>query len=75
MQRFMEVVNLVFFKPLTAIAQTVLLYIAIHHIVTRAVCWPECGDTVHIKTQGLRYDILQYCKQGNILQPNFLILI
>ncbi len=32
-----------------------------------AVYIQESGHTIHIKTQGLGYDILQYCKQGDIL--------
>lgn len=27
----------------------------------------EFGKTIHIRMQGLRYDILRYCKKGNIL--------
>ncbi len=27
----------------------------------------ECGDTISIVIQGLRFDILQYLMQGNIL--------
>ncbi len=34
---------------------------------TRAVYWQESGDTIRITIQGLRYDILRYCKQGDIL--------
>ncbi len=32
----------------------------------RAVYWQESGDTIRITIHGLRYDILRYCKQGDI---------
>ncbi len=35
--------------------------------VCRAVYWQESGDTIRITIQGLQYDILRYCKQGDIL--------
>ncbi len=42
----------------------ILIYM---YIYIRAVYWQESGDTIRITIQGLRYDILRYCKQGNIL--------